>query len=214
MKQSLGFVECNGLSGAVVAADRMLKTANIKLEGIEQNIGINWVSIKISGDISAVSVAIQTVKQTLPKIYVSSIVLGEPAPGINKLGRTNIGLFVNQPAPKQPSDDGPTPPTKPTGTQSNSPEVDEKPQADTTGSATKEEATGSEATADQSATDSEPITSESSDTASDSSNGGNNDQDDETKVTCNLCGDPKCPRKLGEPHKKCIHYDELKKNKK
>ncbi|MCH5384447.1 BMC domain-containing protein [Limosilactobacillus reuteri] len=27
--KSLGYVECNGLSGAIVAADRMLKTADI-----------------------------------------------------------------------------------------------------------------------------------------------------------------------------------------
>ena len=25
-------------------------------------------------------------------------------------------------------------------------------------------------------------------------------------VTCNLCGDPECPRKSGESHRKCIHY--------
>lgn len=29
------------------------------------------------------------------------------------------------------------------------------------------------------------------------------------QATCNLCGDPACPRKLGEPRKKCIHYREL-----
>jgi microcompartment protein CcmL/EutN len=34
---------------------------------------------------------------------------------------------------------------------------------------------------------------------------------DDNEVTCNMCGDPKCPRKLGEPHKKCIHYNDLKK---
>lgn len=28
--------------------------------------------------------------------------------------------------------------------------------------------------------------------------------------TCNLCKDPACPRKKGEPRKVCIHYEELK----
>lgn len=31
------------------------------------------------------------------------------------------------------------------------------------------------------------------------------------KSTCNICKDPKCPRKKGDLRKMCIHYDELKK---
>ena len=30
----------------------------------------------------------------------------------------------------------------------------------------------------------------------------------EEKYTCNLCKDPKCPRKKGEPRVDCIHYEE------
>lgn len=30
----------------------------------------------------------------------------------------------------------------------------------------------------------------------------------EEKYTCNLCKDPKCPRKKGEPRVNCIHYRE------
>lgn len=37
----------------------------------------------------------------------------------------------------------------------------------------------------------------------------NSDEKDE-EVTCNLCGDPACPRRKGELRKFCIHYDELK----
>lgn len=29
-----------------------------------------------------------------------------------------------------------------------------------------------------------------------------------SKQLCNLCGDPACPRRPGQPHKKCIHYGE------
>nr|WP_304650991.1 BMC domain-containing protein [Tepidanaerobacter sp. GT38] len=32
------------------------------------------------------------------------------------------------------------------------------------------------------------------------------DEDPEQKYTCNLCKDPKCPRKKGEPRTNCIHY--------
>ena len=52
----------------------------------------------------------------------------------------------------------------------------------------------------------------SSDDDDDEEDDGESDDDKPgDRVTCNLCGDPKCPRKKGEPHNKCIHYDELKK---
>lgn len=30
----------------------------------------------------------------------------------------------------------------------------------------------------------------------------------ESPPTCNLCGDPACPRRKGEPHSLCLHYGE------
>ena len=35
---------------------------------------------------------------------------------------------------------------------------------------------------------------------------------EETQITCNLCMDPKCGRKRGEPHVNCIHYSDEKIN--
>jgi microcompartment protein CcmL/EutN len=32
--------------------------------------------------------------------------------------------------------------------------------------------------------------------------------DDNAIVTCNLCGDPECPRRKGEPKATCIHYND------
>lgn len=34
----------------------------------------------------------------------------------------------------------------------------------------------------------------------------NSDESIAKTATCNLCEDPKCPRKRGEPHVNCIHY--------
>lgn len=196
MMQSLGFVECDGLSGALVAADRMLKTANVKLEGIQQNIGIDWVAIKVSGDISAVSVAVETIKETMPKVYVTSTVLGSPAEGIDKLGNTNVDLFLkNRTNAKKPSVKKESVESE-TNTDSAAPVEKEAVESSAASAATK------------------PVMKESienpADGAADTGNGSDKNQDSQ-KVTCNLCGDPKCPRKLGEPHKKCIHYNELKK---
>ncbi|WP_283621033.1 BMC domain-containing protein [Limosilactobacillus avium] len=196
MMQSLGFVECDGLSGALVAADRMLKTANVKLEGIHQNMGIDWVTVKVSGDISAVSVAVETIKETMPKVYVTSTVLGSPAKGTDKLGNTDIALFLKKKdSTKEPSvKEEPVKEAKPASAAAPAEETAEKPVTDSTPSKPAAE------TSDDNSVDS----------AAEADNGSDKNQDSQ-KATCNLCGDPKCPRKLGEPHKKCIHYKELKK---
>lgn len=203
MMQSLGFVECDGLSGALVAADRMLKTANVKLEGIQQNIGIDWVEIKISGDISAVSAAVDAVKETMPKVYVTSTVLGSPAQGIDKLGNTNVDLLLkNRANAKKPSVE--EKPAKPNDHPDSAAPVEKeaaKPSADLAEEKPKTEEAEEQEPDDKA--EAEPDTDDGSNKAED-------DSKDDQKVTCNLCGDPKCPRKLGEPHKKCIHYNELK----
>ena len=55
--KSLGYVECNGLSGAIVAADRMLKTADVELSSIQNTKGNGWVTLQVSGELSAITVA-------------------------------------------------------------------------------------------------------------------------------------------------------------
>jgi hypothetical protein len=36
------------------------------------------------------------------------------------------------------------------------------------------------------------------------------DEPEAAEATCNLCGDPLCPRAKGEPHTKCIHNTKVK----
>lgn len=38
------------------------------------------------------------------------------------------------------------------------------------------------------------------------------EKDEDEKITCNLCMDPLCTRKRGEPHVNCIHYNDEKIN--
>lgn len=153
---AIGYLETTGLPGAIVVADKMLKTAAVNLVGLENTKGGGWVTVIISGDVAAVSVAIETGKQTVGTDYVSSTVLANPAPGISDLSQNPIFAPVpetstNEETPQQlqVTDVAPEAPAEPTVTK------------------------------------------------------------DEAEATCNLCGDPKCPRKLGEPRKKCLHYQEL-----
>lgn len=88
--KSLGYVECNGLSGAIVAADRMLKTADVDLSSIQNTKGNGWVTLQVSGELSAVTVAVEAVKDYLPDVYVTSTVIGRPASGLDSLGKTDL----------------------------------------------------------------------------------------------------------------------------
>ena len=189
--KSLGYVECNGLSSATVAADRMLKTADVDLSSIQNTKGNGWVTLQVSGELSAVTVAVEAVKDYLPDVYVTSVVIGRPASGLSSLGKTDL---LNQgPKKKEPNQK----PMEKTIT------IKPEPVRDSINEKVDEQVEES------SNKDEEPLSSDNSKTV----DGPDNEQDvsSNEKVTCNMCGDPKCPRKLGEPHKKCIHYNELKK---
>ena len=54
--EALGLVETKGLTGAIEAADAMVKTANVQLVGKEY-IGAGYVTIMVRGDVGAVKAA-------------------------------------------------------------------------------------------------------------------------------------------------------------
>lgn len=185
--EALGYVECNGLSSATVAADRMLKTSDIKLSRI-QNAENGWITLEFKGDIAALKVAVETVKQTLPENYIAGLVIGSPSKGLSKLG--NSGATDVAPKnfnPEKYNSDGTMKKWATFG-------PDVSPQINT-----KDE--------DQLISNKLTKTEKN-----DEQKLANDDETEvENRVTCNLCGDPKCPRKSGEPHAKCIHYDKSSK---
>lgn len=54
--EALGMVETKGLVGAIEAADAMVKTANVVLEG-KEFIGAGFVTVTVRGDVGAVKAA-------------------------------------------------------------------------------------------------------------------------------------------------------------
>jgi ethanolamine utilization protein EutM len=54
--QALGMVETKGLTSAIEAADAMVKTANVTLEG-KEFIGAGYVCVTVRGDVGAVKAA-------------------------------------------------------------------------------------------------------------------------------------------------------------
>ena len=57
MYDALGMVETRGLSGAIEAADAMVKAANVTLVGREK-IGSGLVTVMVRGDVGAVKAAV------------------------------------------------------------------------------------------------------------------------------------------------------------
>jgi len=182
--QTIGYIEVAGLSNAIIVADKMLKTASVELTSLENSKGGGWIMVVVKGDVSAVSVAIEMGKEAVGDAYVGSTVLANPAPGIEGLSQGSV--FT-----KPTSNPKPTPDVTVTPLPVEQP-IDEVHEA---GPAVEHIQPAKDY-------DQKKLTSGSTTALSETTR----------KATCNLCGDPECPRKLGEPRKKCIHYRELKKD--
>lgn len=63
MGESLGLIEVSGLTTAILVADTMAKTANIKILDIENTKGLGYMTIKVCGDVGAVNSAVASGKQ-------------------------------------------------------------------------------------------------------------------------------------------------------
>lgn len=87
MNQSLGLVEISGMSTALVVADAMAKSANIKIVGIENSKGLGYMTIKITGDIGAVNAAVSAGKQIgiMHNHFVSSKIIPRPSDFVYKV---------------------------------------------------------------------------------------------------------------------------------
>lgn len=88
--KSLGFLECKGLVGAISAADQMTKMTSIHFDRIINSKGHGWVTVQISGELTAVKIAIQEVKKNLPTIYIDSAIIGNPTSGLARLSQAII----------------------------------------------------------------------------------------------------------------------------
>lgn len=74
--QAIGILETQGLTAILEATDAMLKAADVKIVGKEK-IGAAYVTVIVSGDVAAVSAAIEAGKQavgSLGKVIASHII--------------------------------------------------------------------------------------------------------------------------------------------
>ncbi|WP_195200128.1 BMC domain-containing protein [Faecalispora jeddahensis] len=110
MNDALGLVEIKGLAGAIAVADAMVKTANVGLIGIEKAKGFGWITIKVSGDVGAVTASVQTGRAVAEQNgqLVSFKVIPRPAPSIGEMFCKASGP-EQAPPPEDPGPDEPPP---------------------------------------------------------------------------------------------------------
>lgn len=188
-KLSLGIIETVGLAAAIVAADTAVKTANVELVGYEISNGSGLVTVKIQGDVSSVNAAIKSASMCAEKVNIvfATTIIARPDDKLEKMIFTDETVGIEK--------------------------------LDNPNDKEKIEEHNLEASKDLLKDNSEKVQvivqsigiDESMETSIeellDSKNEENNEELQEAKTTCNLCMDPKCPRKKGENRNICIHYN-------
>ena len=86
MQEAIGMVEVKSLVAAMEAADSMLKAANVKILDF-QIVGAGLVSVTVSGDVAAVTAAVETGRERAAQIaeVISSNVIARPNDEVAKL---------------------------------------------------------------------------------------------------------------------------------
>lgn len=86
MQEAIGMVEAKSLVAAMEAVDSMLKVANVKILDF-QIVGSGLVSVTVSGDVAAVTAAVETGSERAAAIaeVISSNVIARPNDEVAKL---------------------------------------------------------------------------------------------------------------------------------
>ena len=77
--EALGMIETKGLTGAIEAADAMVKTANVRLTG-KEFVGAGLVIVTVRGDVGAVKAATDAGAAAARRVGELSSVQVIPAP--------------------------------------------------------------------------------------------------------------------------------------
>ncbi|TEB05413.1 Propanediol utilization protein PduA [Pelotomaculum schinkii] len=189
--EALGIMEVVGLPAAIECADAAVKAANVRLIGYELTKGVGWVTVKVAGNIGAVQSAIAagTVAASRITSVVGVLLLPRPHEEIKEMIYSPDNVYYQKT----------TKPEK--GAVAEEPEVVAEILSEKTHAIETEIVEIVEV---------EPVLIDLSDKPEPVNAISSSDSKPATrKATCNLCGDPICPRGKGDPHKDCIHYGEV-----
>lgn len=92
MREAIGMVETKSMVAAIEAADTMLKAASVKIMDF-QLVGSGLVSVTVTGDVAAVTAAVENAKIRASQIaeVVSANVIPRPHDEVDKIFDFNGG---------------------------------------------------------------------------------------------------------------------------
>jgi len=188
---SLGLLEVVGLALAIKAADTMAKAANIDITGIERANGSGWMLVTITGDVAAVTSALANGAALARREngWVADRTIARPVDALSVWLRHDQTATVAQPDNGKVVDMTTAAALPPDAVKPDNGKV-----VDMTAAAALPPDTV------------QPDNGEVVDTVTAASVAPATPANAIT--VCNLCHDPACPRRKGEPRASCIHDGE------
>jgi microcompartment protein CcmL/EutN len=185
IKNALGLIETVGLVAAVAAADAAVKAANVELAGYELSRGGGLVVVKLFGDVGAVKAAVDAARlaaSTVGKVWATHVI-PRPHSDLSMILLTCETVGVDK-----------------------SPCLTANEAVESVKVGVNMIDTEAVATEKIPVVDAEPAGGE---VAKNSAGAATLvPQSNSSDVSCNLCLDPACGRKKGDPKVNCIHYEQ------
>lgn len=195
-KLALGIIETVGLAAAIEAADTAVKSANIKVIGYELTKGDGMATVKIEGSVGAVKAAIHAAVMNANKVSKvwGNLVIPRPSDGLEMLvyNDETVGIEKKEDQDKDQDEEQVERVKIP---HEKNEEIENM---------SREYVEDYKELMEENEHIQEKIEKEQKDIEIEE------ESSSETDI-CNICKDPKCPRKKGDLRKMCIHYEELKK---
>lgn len=209
VRKALGLIETVGLVPAIEAADAAVKAADVRLLGYERTRGAGMITVKILGDVGAVKAAVQagcaaasrvgrvvaTHVIPRPHEFTDALISNRGTVGQQERSRSGQGAKAAYNPPPFGSNGPPEYACRASG------EVPPPPES------SREDGESGEAEVPENQEAGEERESREK---GQKESPGEEQQEEGRTATCNLCNDPACPRRKGEPHSFCLHYKEQK----
>ena len=188
VRQALGMIEAVGLPVAITAADAAVKSANVKLVGYELAKGSGMILIKVVGDVGAVKAAVEAGSAAAARVgrIVATHVIPRPHQELDCILLTKETVGVEPAAAVE------APPEE----QAEMEAEEEPPIAAEPAEETQEEALA----------EPESMIDEELETVEEEQEFLSEEPAADPADSCNLCHDPNCPRRKGDPRNTCLHY--------
>ncbi len=203
-KKALGLIETSGFVTAVEAADAMVKAAAVQLVGYQLTSG-GLVIVKVVGDVGAVKAAVDAgsaaaanvgtlvSKHVIPRPHEELELFAGPDEREDVIAEVEFGEKA-MPAERIPEE---------AVTESEKAEEPEKESPKQKITDSQAEVFKEEPELDEEVTEEDPTASEEEQ----QEDMPEKQREPDDQELCNLCEDPACPRRKGDPRVDCIRYE-------